>query len=370
MYEPSAAVTGAGGQTDLDRWIRSRLSATVELVTDRLENYDATTGGRAITEFVDDLSNWYVRRSRSRFWEGDEVALETLRSCLVTVSQLLAPYTPFVADEIYDNLDGGEPSVHVTDWPVPEPRDEALESAMAVARETVRLGLAARGGAKIKVRQPLHEVVVVASGREREAIERLADIVREELNVKQVRFVEQADELGSYTLKPNYRTLGPRFGKAMPQVAEAVAALDPAHVALSLREGRDVGVFIDGHDHTLGADDLLVALAPLQDYRLEREGSHAVALDLSIDDDLRREGLAREIVHAVQLARRDAGLDISDRIDLGLDGDVTLLEAARHHETYLAGEVLAVSVAYDANGSGATASIEGRELRISLARAA
>ena len=368
MYATSE--TGNFSETDLDRWIRSRLSATVELVTDRLEHYDATTGGRAITDFVDDLSNWYVRRSRPRFWEGDAVALETLRSCLVTVSQLLAPYTPFVADEIYDNLDGTEPSVHLTDWPVPTQRDEALESAMAIARETVRLGLAARGAAKIKVRQPLHEVVVVAAGREREAIERLAGIVREELNVKQLRFVEQADELGSYTLKPNYRTLGPRFGKAMPHVVEAIAALDPDHVAVSLREGRSIGVFIDGHDHTLGPHDLLVALAPLQDYQLEREGSHAVALELSIDEDLRREGLAREIVHAVQLARRDAGLDISDRIDLGLDGDATLLEAARHHESYLVGEVLAVSVAYDGNGSGETASIEGRELRISLARAA
>ena len=373
MYEPAAnsADAAAGEQTDLDRWIRSRLSATVEVVTDRLENYDATMGGRAIADFVDDLSNWYVRRSRPRFWEGDPVALETLRHSLVVVSQLLAPYTPFVADEMYDNLDGTEPSVHLTDWPLPAARDEALEAAMAIARETVRLGLAARGAAKIKVRQPLHECVIVADGRERAAIERLGDVVREELNVKQLRFVEQADELGSYTLKPNYRTLGPRFGKAMPLVAEAVAALDPDHVALSLREGRAVGVFIDGHDHTLGTDDLLLALAPLQDYQLEREGSHAVALELSIDDDLRREGLAREIVHAVQLARRDAGLDISDRIDLGLDGDATLLEAARAHEAYLTGEVLAVSVDYAANGSagGSTASIEGRELQISVVRA-
>ena len=368
LYEPAVPHPGGREETDLDRWIRSRLAATVELVTDRLENYDATTGGRAIADFVDDLSNWYVRRSRARFWDGDAVALETLRRSLVTVTQLLAPYTPFIADEIYDNLDGSEPSVHLTDWPEPGERDDALEQAMAIARETVRLGLAARGAAKIKVRQPLHEVVVVADGRERAAIERLSDIVREELNVKQVRFVSQADELGSYTLKPNYRTLGPRFGKAMPAVAEAVAALDPGHVAEALRDGRPVGVFIDGHDHTLGPDDLLLALAPLQDYQLEREGSHAVALELSIDDELRREGLVREIVHAVQLARRDAGLQIADRIVLTLAGDETLLEAARAHEDYLSGEVLAVDVRYGANGPGAAASIEGRELQIAVAR--
>ncbi|MGH2899757.1 MAG: class I tRNA ligase family protein, partial [Solirubrobacteraceae bacterium] len=268
IYAP--AQDGAGAETDLDRWIGSRLSATIATVTERLDDYDATTGGRAIAEFVDDLSNWYVRRSRARFWQGDTVALGTLRHSLVTVAQLLAPYTPFLADEIYDNLDGSEPSVHLTDWPEAPPRDEALEEAMAIARETVRLGLAARGAAKIKVRQPLHEAVVLAAGRERDAIERLGEIVREELNVKQLRFVSQADELGSHTLKPNYRTLGPRFGKAMPLVAEAVAALDADHVAAALREGRPVGVFFDGRDHTLSAEDLLLAMAPLGGYQLER----------------------------------------------------------------------------------------------------
>jgi isoleucyl-tRNA synthetase len=367
MYEP--AETGAGGQTDLDRWIRSRLSATITTVTERLDAYDATVAGRVIADLVDDLSNWYVRRSRARFWEGDAAALQTLRDSLVTVAQLLAPFTPFLADEIYDNLDGSEASVHLTDWPAPQPRDAALEEAMAIARQTVRLGLAARGGAKIKVRQPLHEAVVVAAGREREAIERLGEVVREELNVKQLRFVSKADELGSYTLKPNYRTLGPRFGKAMPQVAEAVAGLDADHVADALRDGRPVGIFIDGHDHTLGPDDLQLAMAPLSGYRLEREGSHAVALELTIDEALRREGLAREIVHAVQLARREAGLEIADRIVLTLDGDELLLDAARAHEAYLSGEVLAAAVRYSANGAGQVASIEGRELRISLARA-
>ena len=369
MYPAEEAAAGEPAQ--LDRWIRSRLSATVEIVTARLDAYDATTGGRAIAEFVDGLSNWYVRRSRRRFWDGDAVAHETLRHCLVTVAQLLAPYTPFVADEIYDNLDGCEPSVHLCDWPVPEPRDLALESAMAIARETVRLGLAARGAAKLKLRQPLHEAIVVAAGREREAIERLADVVRDELNVKQLRFVSEAGELGSYTLKPNYRTLGPRFGRRMPQVAEAVAALDPGHVAAALRAGRPVGVFFDGHDHTLGPDDLLVALAPLDGYQLEREGSHAVALEVALDDDLRREGLAREIVHAVQTARRDAGLEISDRIDLHLDGDEELLAAARAHEGYLSGEVLALLVTYGAGANGhvaVTVKIEGRELRIVVAR--
>src|SRR5207302_3142351 len=141
---------------------------------ERMDAFDATGAGREIAAFVEDLSNWYVRRSRRRFWEGDPAAFIALRTCLVTVAKLLAPFTPFLADEIYDNLDGSEPSVHLCDYPEPCARDSALEEAMAVARETVRLGLAARSQAKIKVRQPLRAAVIVATGFEREAIERLA----------------------------------------------------------------------------------------------------------------------------------------------------------------------------------------------------
>ncbi len=361
--------------TDLDRWALSRLSATTELVTERLDAFDATAAGRAIGELVDDLSNWYLRRSRRRFWEGESAAFDTLETCLVTVAKLLAPFTPFVADEIYDNLDGSEPSVHLTDWPQPGVRDVALEEAMGVAREAVRLGLNARGQAKIKLRQPLHEAVVVATGRERQAIERLADVVRDELNVKQLRFVSQADELGSHEIKPNYRSLGPRFGKRMPQVAAAVAALDPAHVATALREGRTVGASIDGHEHELGPEDLELRMRPLEGYQLEREGGHAVALELAIDDALRQEGLAREVVRAVQLARQGAGLEVSDRIALALGGDQELLEAARAHEAFVSGEVLATSVSYDGDGDGdgggggEPVTVEGRVLWLSVQRA-
>jgi isoleucyl-tRNA synthetase len=238
-----------------------------------------------------------------------------------------------------------------------------------VARETVRLGLSARMAAKIKLRQPLKEAVVVAVGREREGIEQLADVVRDQLNVKQLRFVQAADELGSYEVKPNYRTLGPRFGKRMPQAAAAVAALDPAHVAEALRAGRTISLAIDGHDHQLGGDDLLLAMAPLDGYQLEREGSHAVALELAFDDDLRREGLAREVVHAVQNARKAAGLAVEDRIRLVLGGDAELLGAAQAHEDYLVREVLAVEIAYDGSVDGHVATIEDRELRIGVARA-
>jgi isoleucyl-tRNA synthetase len=361
----------AGPSNDLDRWALSRLHATVEAVRERLDDYDATRAGHAIAAFVDDLSNWYVRRSRRRFWDGDPAAFGTLHTCLVTVAQLLAPFCPFIADEIYDNLDGREPSVHLCDFPDSDPahpRDEQLEFAMGIARETVRLGLAARGQAKLKVRQPLRAAVVVAAGAERDAIEQLSDTVMEELNVKSLRFVSDADELGSYEVKPNYRALGPRFGNQMPQLAAAVAALDPAHVAAALRGGTQVGVSVDSHDHELGPEDLQLVMKPLDGYQLEREGSHAVALELELDGELVREGLAREVVHAVQSARRAAGLEIEDRIELRLGGDENLLAAAREHEGYVAGETLARSVAYG-DGDGSSATIDGRELRIGLTRA-
>ncbi len=359
-------------ETELDRWIRSRLAATVEDVTERLDDYDATFAGRAIAGFVDDLSNWYVRRSRKRFFDGDAGAFATLRECLVTVSQLLAPFTPFVADAIYVGLEGGEASVHLCDWPdqsPARPRDVALEEDMATAREAVRIGLGARGAAKIKIRQPLRAAVVVAAGREREAIERHADVISEELNVKDVRLVAAADELGSYTLKANYRTLGPRFGKQMPQVAAAIEALEADHVAAALRDGRTVGISIDGHDHELTSDDLQLVLQPLDGYQVERDGAHAVALDLGLDDALRREGLARDVVRAIQNTRKEAGLEVSDRIALTLDGDAEVLDAVRAHEDYIAGEVLATSVDYAAlDGDAASVELDGRALRIGIAK--
>jgi isoleucyl-tRNA synthetase len=389
----SAEQLGAARMTEaptdeLDRWALSRTAGTAELVAERLDAYDATTAGRAIAELVEDLSNWYVRRSRRRFWDGDPAAFATLRTCLVTVSKLLAPFCPFIADEIYDNLDGTMQSVHLCDFPAVGDRalgailtrDEELERAMELARETVRLGLGARGKSKIKVRQPLGEAVVVAAGREREAIERMADIVREELNVKRMRFVAAADELGSYEVKANYRKLGPIFGKAMPLAADAIAALDPASVAAALGEdasGPSIGIAVDGREHTLSADEVILTMRPPEGYSVEREGAHAVALDLAIDEELREEGYAREIVHAVQGARKAAGLEVEDRIELALDGDAALTAAATAHRDYVTGETLATG--FDVGDSASTGApgagysddvqVEGLKLTISLRKA-
>jgi isoleucyl-tRNA synthetase len=211
----------------------------------------------------------------------------------------------------------------------------------------VRLGLGARGKAKIKVRQPLREAVVVAAGRERAAIERLEQVVREELNVARVRFVGAEGELGSYEVKANYRTLGPLFGPQMPLAAAAIAALDPAHVAEMVRSGGQIGIDVGGREHTLSPDDVLLSMRAPEGYSVERDGAHAVALDLTIDAELLEEGRAREIVHLVQNARRAAGLQVEDRIELALGGSQELLEAARAHRDHIAGETLALRLELD-----------------------
>lgn len=361
-------------RSDLDRWMLSRLQATITTVTDRLDDFDATAAGRAIDSLVDDLSNWYVRSSRRRFWSAEADAIATLRECLTTIAQLLAPFTPFIADEIFTKLAGADApeSVHLTDFPKPDAAlsDELLDSDMAIAREAVELARAARAQAKVKIRQPLAEIVVVASGEEQAAIERFEELILSELNVKSVRYVTDADELAQFEIKPNFKALGPRLGKNMPLAKQAIAALDGAKANENLKQGQPVRIDVAGEEFLLTEDDVQVVLAPLPGYQLEREGSHAVALDLTVTDELKVEGLAREIVHAVQNARKDSGLAVEDRIGLKLGGDEALLAAAREHERYLAQETLATSIEFgDGAAPGAApAEIAGLQLRIEVTK--
>jgi isoleucyl-tRNA synthetase len=377
--DPSeSAAVAPGGGTDLDRWALSRLQGVVGEVIESMDAFDCTTAGRTISEYVNELSNWYVRLSRRRFWDGDRDAFATLRHCLLTVSSLLAPFVPFLADEIYTNLVGGDAesfgdlpdSIHLTDFPEPDAAhvDRELESGVEAALRAVELGRAARAHAKVKTRQPLPKAVIVARGAEREAIRRLETLVAGELNVKELEFVSEEAELVHYDVKPNYRSLGPRFGKLMPHAAAAIEALDPAVVSEAIAGNRRIGINVEGAEHELQPGDVSLVMRPLDGYRVEAEAGRAVALALDLDDDLRREGLAREIVHAVQNARRDAGLEVTDRIGLVLGGDAELLEAARAHEAYVAGETLATTVGYDGE-AGAATEIDGRALRIALEQA-
>ncbi len=370
-------VSPGGSAERLDRWAVSRLEQTTATVRAALDDFDSTTAGKAIAAYVDELSNWYVRVGRRRFWEGDPAAFGTLRHCLLETSQLLAPFTPFTADAVWSNLAHGsdassEHSVHLTDFPVVdgERRDEALEAGMEAARRAVELGRAARAHAQVKMRQPLAKAVIVATEAERRTIDSFADVVRAELNVKELEFVTEEGELADYSVKPNYRSLGPRFGKEMPQVAAAVESLDPDHVREAIAGERMIGINVDGSDHTLHPEDFTLVMQPLDGYMVESEAGRAVALALDLDDDLRREGLAREIVRAVQNERKEAGLEVTDRIALALGGDQQVLAASRAHEQYVVGEVLADSVTFAGAEGGTAVEVDGLDLRIGITRSA
>ena len=307
--DESFVVRRSSFENDLDRWIVSKLQGLTATVIDRMDDFDCTAAGHEIAAYVDELSNWYVRLNRRRFWDGDRAAFATLRHCLLELAKLIAPFTPFLADDVYENLTGGGDSVHLADYPEPDPAlaDGELEAVVEAAMRAIELGRAARADAKVKNRQPLRRAVIVATEAERAEIERLGGLVRAELNVKEIEFVSEQGELVTYEVKPNYRTLGPRFGKAMPHVAAAVEALDPAHVAEAIRGERQIGINIDGHDHGLDPEDLDAGHEPLDGYEVEAEAGRAVALALELDAELLREGLAREIVHAVQGPARAPG---------------------------------------------------------------
>jgi isoleucyl-tRNA synthetase len=353
-WTPGAGADAADVPT-IDRWALARLDQTVGEVTAALDDYDAAAGGRAIGAFVDELSNWYVRTGRRRFWRSDDTAdrasaFATLHESLVTTAKLIAPFCPFVADAIYANLvaahdSSAQPSVHLAEWPADAGRgDRGLIEAMSQVRDAVSLGRAARKDAKIRVRQPLAEVVVACSPSTAAAMAQHAGLIADELNVKDVRFVSDPAELVQVVVKPNYRTLGPRFGNAMPMVAEAFAALDGAAVVRSLDAGEPIVIAIDGCDETIDPADVLREVRPSERYAVAQEGPLAVGLSTDLTADLRREGMAREIVHAVQNARKAAGLRVEERIRLHLDGSGVLREAIDLHREQIAGETLAVEV--------------------------
>jgi isoleucyl-tRNA synthetase len=320
--------------------------------------------------FVDDLSNWYVRRSRARFWKAsDPGAFAALYSSLTTVAKLLAPFCPFVADELHRVLGMPEVSVHLQDWPEARPSaiDAGLEAEMALARKLVALGRAARGEARLKVRQPLRRALLLVPGAGRLSPE-VAGQVSEELNVKKLEVVESLAGLIRYSVVPNFRALGPRLGPKLPAVKAALASADGAEVSRSLEETGGYTLTIDGEPITLGADDLEVRAEEHEEFALAQDGPFAVALDLKVDDELRLEGLARELSRAVNDHRRASGLAIADRIKVQLWANGLVAEAAERHGSWIAGEVLAVSWAVnpDEPAGGDVLDVEGAEVQVAI----
>ncbi|MGH2693576.1 MAG: isoleucine--tRNA ligase [Actinomycetota bacterium] len=358
-FDPTATDIPVAHRPEMDRWILAELDDTVRAVTQALEGFDATTGGRRLDRFVDDLSNWYVRRSRRRFWKSGEdedarTAFHTLWECLVTVAQLTAPYTPFIADEIYSNLtrpvDGGPASVHLSDWPQPQDSrvDNALRRRMGLVRRVVTIGRAARTDAKVKVRQPLRRALVVIPSADVADLDGLENLVAAELNVKEIEIAQGLEELVSYSVKPNFRTLGPRFGARMKDVARALADSDPQELVRQLETSGSVALTVAGERLELAPGDLDVRVEGRAGFALAQDGPYGVALDVELSPELVSEGIAREVVRAIQDLRKSSGLAVEDRIELWLSSeDEGVADALRTHSGYVAAETLATMLHVD-----------------------
>jgi len=353
--EAAASAPPAADRPLLDRWLLSEVHACLRDVTASLEAFDTATAGRRLAGLIDDLSNWYVRRSRRRFWDGPgsadgAAAFATLHSALAAVTAMMAPITPFLADYLWGVLrpaDAPE-SVHLASWPTPDPDliDPALSSQMALARRLVELGRSARSAASVRTRQPLGRALVGAAGFAALPAE-LRDLIAEELNVHEVEPLDAVGrELVTYTVKPEFRALGKRFGSSTQAVAAAIRAADPvvlAH-AVAADGGSAVLSAAELGPVTLTADDLVVTQTPLEGWGVATAAGETVALDLAVSDTLRAEGWAREVVRLIQDARKSDGLQVSDRIELRWatpDGD--LAAALSAHGELIASEVLAVS---------------------------
>lgn len=329
----------------VDRWLASRLAATVEAVTASWAGYDVTTGLRALMDFVvDDLSNWYVRINRDRFWApdtaADPAALATLHEALVTTARLLAPAAPFVSDWLHRAL--GDGSVHLAPFPdAVEARDPGLDQAMAAIRQLVSLGRAGRESANLRVRQPLARMhVAVPAGVLGEYENELLELLRTEVNVKSVGVVSSDADLVRLRGKPNFRALGKRFGKETPEAAKAVARLTPEQLR-RLEEGEEVSLEVNGARYRYLPGDLVVEREVVSDWLVQSSGQCVAALDPALSPELRREGVARELIHRIQRLRKEAGYEYTTRIALSITGPEEVLEAVRAHEAFIRAETLA-----------------------------
>ncbi|MGI8312162.1 isoleucine--tRNA ligase [Saccharopolyspora hattusasensis] len=361
----------------LDRWVLAEVHALAQAVDEKLENYDTAGAGRLLGNFVDDLSNWYVRRSRQRFWEADQDALSTLYECLNIVTRLLAPFVPFIVEEVWQQVirPGGAAeaeSVHLATWPEADASllDAELSEQVQLSRALVEAGRAARKSSNLRIRQPIGRALVgLPAGTQ--LPDALLDDVADELNVKQLQPLASAGEVMDVSVKPNFRVLGKRFGKQTQAVANAVQAADAAELVAQLRAEDQARVTVDGESLVLGQDEMTVNEVPLSGWVVESQRGATIALDTEITPELEAEGIARDAVRVVQQARREAGLDVSDRIVLSIVAATEATAAIREHESFLAHETLADQVNFaDSLDGGFSGSVgAGTEITVIVTKA-
>ena len=337
----------------LDRWAYSELNRLVREVTEAMEHYDVLGATRPIADFVESLSNWYVRLSRRRFWDGDPAALQTLYDVLVTVAHLLAPATPFLAEAIYQNLVVGvstaalPDSVHLARWPQvhAEAVDEQLSADMALVQRVASLGHAARQNANLKVRQPLAQVVVrTRTAEEEAALRRMQQLLLDELNVKSLNFTHASGDLIDVVVFPYPKQLGQKYGKGYPKIRQALSSLEQAELAARFQAGETVEISAEGETYGVAPEDVEVRVTPRAGFSVAQEAGYLVAVTTELDQTLLQEGSARELVRRIQQLRKDAGLEISDRIVVYVATTALLHDILAHFGSYVREETLCVEL--------------------------
>lgn len=359
-WSPNSLAPKVAERSVLDRWILGEAHRLVRAVTGDLETYNTQSAGGRIANFLDLLSNWYIRRSRRRFWAGEPSALATLHEVLRLVTLVMAPTTPFVTERVWIDLfattsDTQTPSVHLASWPMADDAliDDELNELVLLSRHIVELGRSARTESNIKTRQPLRRATISTLAYDRLTDDLLQEIAAE-LNVQSVESFATAGEVVSITAKGNFRALGKRFGRQTQNVANAIANADASGLAASLALTGRATVVVDGVEVGVFADDLIVSERPRDGWAIAQDQGETVALDLEIDAALREAGLAREIIRVVQEARKRSGLEVTDRIHLRWHGSDAVLAVLGSRGPEIAGDVLAVSTTFDPSASSWT----------------
>ena len=338
---------------ELDRWILSELHTLIQDVDRYYADYEPTKAARAISEYTQDyLSNWYVRLSRRRFWKGDYQtdkisAYQTLYTCMSTLAKLAAPIAPFFMDKLYLDLNAvtqkeSFDSVHLADFPTYDAAyiDKSLERKMSAAQTISSLVLSLRAKEKIKVRQPLQKIMIpIDSATQKEEILAVSDLIKHEVNIKTVELLEDASDILVKQIKPNFKTLGPRFGKDMKAIAGKIMSFTADDIK-KIEQNKSFDVEINGKNLILGLEDVEITSQDIEGWLVANEGALTVALDVTITEDLKKEGIARELVNRIQNLRKDSGFDVTDRIDVKLLNDATLQSAVASNIEYIKTETL------------------------------
>ena len=332
---------------EIDRWIISVLNSLVKEVTDDIEDYELTKAARAISDFVvNNLSNWYVRLNRSRFWDGDLAANQTLYQSLKTVALLMAPIAPFYADMLYRDLTGSETSVHLAAYPKADEAaiDSKLEKRMAIAQQITSMVLSLRRKKNLKVKQPLTAIMIpVLDEAQKQDIEAVADLIMSEVNVKGINYVGGDAGILVKRIKPDFKKLGPKFGKNMKAAAQTLTSLEQSQIAQFEKDGK-IALTLNGEEAVVELADVEVISEDIPGWLVANDGNITVALDITITDDLRKEGIARELVNRIQNVRKSKDFNITDRIVVKITPDEHVNDAVAQFKDYIAKQVLAVAI--------------------------